>query len=125
MSSHHRFSFPAVVALTLSALVFSPAVLAQDSGVQSSPNRNIDDATRAKAMSGDSANAGSSGSASGTSMGSKVENAAGRAKNATVRTAKRARGAVERGAARADKKIRGVTGDAKGNTQNAEPVIKN
>lgn len=125
MSIHHKFSLPAVVALSLAAAVFSPALLAQDAGVQESPNRNIDDATRAKAMSGDSANAGSSSSASGTSMGSKVENAAGRAKNATVRTAKRAKGAVERGAARADQKIRGVTGDAKGNAQNTEPVLKN
>ena len=125
MSIHHKFSLPAVVALSLAAAVFSPALLAQDAGVQESPNRNIDDATRAKAMSGDSANGGSSSSASGTSMGSKVENAAGRAKNATVRTAKRAKGAVERGAARADQKIRGVTGDAKGNAQNTEPVLKN
>jgi hypothetical protein len=126
MSSHHKFSLPAAVALSLSALVFSPAVLAQDAGVQSSPNRNIDDATRAKAMSGDSSNAGSSSSASGkTTMGDKVENAAGRAKNATVRTAKRARGAVERGAARADKKIQSATGNKKGNVQNTEPVIKN
>jgi hypothetical protein len=126
MSSHHKFSLPAAVTLSLSALVFSPAVLAQDSGVQSSPNRNIDDATRSKAMSGDSSNAGSSSSVSGkTTMGDKVENAAGRAKNATVRTAKRARGAVERGAARADKKIQSATGNKKGNVQNTEPVIKN
>jgi hypothetical protein len=109
--------------MTLSALVFSPSVLAQDAGVQSSPNSNIDDATRAKAMSGDSANAGSS-SSSGTSMGSKVENAAGRAKRATVSTAKRARGAVERGAARADKKIQSVTGGTKGKAQDTEPVVK-
>ena len=126
MSIHHRFCLPAAITLTLSAALFSPVALAQDAGVQSSPNRNIDDATRAKAMSGDAAIAGSSSSASGnTSVGGRVKNAAGRAKNATVRTAKRARGAVERGAARADQKIRGVTGDAKGNAQNTEPVIKN
>jgi hypothetical protein len=128
MSSPHRFSLPAALALSLAAAAFSPALLAQDSGVQSSPNRNIDDATRAKAMGGDSANASSSSSssdASGTTMGSKVENAAGRAKNATVRTGKRARGAVERGAARADQKIRGVTGDAKSTPPSGEPVIKN
>jgi hypothetical protein len=130
MSRHHQFSFPAAVALTLAALTFSPAVLAQDSGVQSSSNRNIDDATRAKAMRGDSANTGSSGSATssdasdGTTMGGKVKNAAGRAKNATVRTAKRARGAVERGAATADRKIQGATGGNKGNVQDTSPVIK-
>lgn len=122
MSSHHRFSLPAALALTLAAALLSPAVLAQDAGVQESPNRNIDDATRAKAMSGDSASAGSS-SASGTSMGSKVEKAAGRAKSATVRTAKRARSAVESGAAKADKKIQSATG-GKGNVQDTGPVIK-
>jgi hypothetical protein len=124
MSSHHRFSLPAAVALSLVAAVFSPALLAQGAGVQESTNRNIDDATRAKAMSGDSASAGSSSSASGTSMGSKVEKAAGRAKSATVRTAKRAKGAVESGAAKADKKIQSATGGAKGNVQDTEPVIK-
>jgi hypothetical protein len=124
MSSHHRFSLPAAVAMTLSALVFSPSVLAQDAGVQSSPNSNIDDATRAKAMSGDSANAGSSSASGKTTMGDKVENAAGRAKRATVRTAKRARGAVERGAARADQKIQSATGNAKGKAQDTEPVVK-
>lgn len=122
MSIHCRFSLPAAVALSLSAILFSPALLAQDAGVQSSPNRNIDDATRAKAMSGDSANAGSS-SASGTSMGSKAEKAAGRATRATGRAAKRARGAIERGAARADKKIQKATG-GKGNVQDTGPVIK-
>jgi hypothetical protein len=120
MSSHHKFSFPAAVALTLSTLAFSPALLAQDTG----PNRNIDDATRAKAMSGDSANTGSSSASDGTTMGSKAKNAAGRAKNATVRTAKRARGAVERGAARADQKIQSTTGNGKGNVQGTEPTIK-
>ena len=124
MSIHHRFSLPAALALTLAAALFSPAVLAQDAGVQARPNRNIDDATRAKAMSGDSANAGSSSSASGnSSVGSKVEKAAGRAKRATVRTAKRARGAVESGAAKADKKIQSATG-GKGNVQDTGPVIK-
>jgi hypothetical protein len=124
MSSHHRFSLPAAFALTLAAALFSPAVMAQDAGVQESPNRNIDDATRAKAMSGDAASAGSSSSASGTSMGSNVENAAGRAKSATVRTAKRAKGAIERGAAKADKKIQSATGGAKGNVKDTEPVVK-
>jgi hypothetical protein len=125
MSSHHRFSLPATVALTLSALMFSPAILAQDAGVQSSPNSNIDDATRAKAMSGDSSSAaGGSSSASGnTSVGGKVEKAAGRAKRATGRVAKRARGAVESGAAKADKKIQGATG-GKGDVQDTGPVIK-
>ena len=117
MSIHHRFSLPAAVALTLSAVIFSPALRAQDAGVQSSPNRNIDDATRAKAMSGETSNTGTS------SMGSKVENAAGRATRATGRVANRARGAVERGAARADKKIQKATG-SKGNVQDTGPVIK-
>jgi hypothetical protein len=125
MSSHHRFSLPAAVALSLAAAVFSPALLAQGDGVQESTNRNIDDATRAKAMSGDSASTSSSGASDGTTMGGKAKKAAGRAKDATVRTAKRARGAVERGAARADKKIQSATGSAKGKAQDTEPVIKN
>ena len=122
MSMNHMFSLPAVVALTLSAAFFTPALLAQDAGVQSSPNRNIDDATRAKAMSGDSANSGSSASGN-TSVGNKVEKAAGRASRATGRVAKRARGAVESGAAKADQKIQKAVG-GKGNVQDTGPVIK-
>lgn len=123
MSMNHMFSLPAVVALTLSAAFFTPALLAQDAGVQSSPNRNIDDATRAKAMSGDSANSGSSSASGNTSVGNKVEKAAGRASRATGRAAKRARGAVESGAAKADKKIQKAVG-GKGNVQDTGPVIK-
>jgi hypothetical protein len=124
MSIHPYFSFPAAVALTLSAIVFSPAVLAQDSGVQSSANRNIDDETRSKAMSGGGSASSDSSSASGNeTMGSKMKNSAGRAKRATVRTAKRARGAVERGAASADSKIQGTTsgaGSTKGTAGSAQ-----
>jgi len=123
MSMNHMFSLPAVVALTLSAAFFTPALLAQDAGVQSSPNRNIDDATRAKAMSGDSANSGSSSASGNTSVGNKVGKAAGRASRATGRAAKRARGAVESGAAKADKKIQKAVG-GKGNVQDTGPVIK-
>jgi hypothetical protein len=124
MSSHHRFSFPAAVALSLSAALFSPVLLAQDAGVQSSPNSNIDDATRAKAMGGGSASSTSSSASGNMSMGSKVENAAGRATRATGRAAKRARGAVASGAAKADKKIQKATGDKGGNVQDTGPVIK-
>lgn len=126
MSQYLRFSLPAVVALTLSAALFSPVALAQgaDAGVRSSTNSNIDDATRSKAMGGQSSSASTSSSSSNAGTGSKVENAMGRAARGTKRAGNRALGAVKRGAAKADAKIQGATGGAKGNAQSAEPAIK-
>ena len=48
----------------------------------------------------------------------------GRAARGTKRAGNRALGAVKRGAAKADAKIQGATGGAKGNAQSAEPAIK-
>lgn len=127
MSQYLRFSLPAVVALTLSAALFSPVALAQgaDAGVRSSTNSNIDDATRSKAMGGQSSSGStSSSSSSNAGTGSKVENAMGRAARGTKRAGNRALGAVKRGAAKADAKIQGATGSAKANTPSPEPAIK-